>query len=54
MVFHSPWYRVLSVVLHLKEHPSGSLLFFMAWQRTVEQPTHKTTVYAWLKMVVIV
>ena len=39
---------------HLKEHPSGSLLFFMAWQRTVEQPTHKTTVYAWLKMVVIV
>ena len=38
----------------LKEHPSVSLAFPpVGWQRTVEQPTHKTTVCAWLKTVVI-
>lgn len=38
----------------LQEHPSVSLAFPpVGWQRRGEQPTHKTTICAWLKMVLI-
>merc|ERR1719427_1548032 len=36
------------------EHPSVSLAFPpVGWQRTTEHPEHTTTVWAWLKTVVI-
>ena len=41
MVSDSPWYRVLLVLLLLKEHPSVNLAFHpIGWQRTIEQPNY--------------
>ena len=54
MVSDSPFYRVLLVLLLLKEHPSVNLGFPpVGWQKTVEPSTDKTTVWAWLRTAVI-
>jgi hypothetical protein len=52
-IMHDPSY-LKTKKHHLNYLPSVSLAFPpVGWQRTVEQPTHKTTVCAWLKTVVI-
>ena len=60
---HLPHYHAINIyppllsttlTLRLGDLPSVSLAFPpVGWHSTVEHPTHKTTVWAWLKTVVI-
>lgn len=54
MVSHSSQFRVLLALLWSEGASSVSPAFPpVGWQRTVEQPTLKSTVCAWLKQVVV-